>query len=44
MMLRVTASFGVAEIADGESTSALIQRADAKLYESKAKGRNRVTS
>jgi diguanylate cyclase len=44
MMLRVTASFGVAQMQNGEGTSGLIQRADAKLYESKAAGRNRVAA
>ena len=43
-MLRVTASFGVAQLSDAEGTSGLIQRADAKLYESKANGRNRVAA
>jgi diguanylate cyclase len=43
-MLRVTASFGVAELSDAEGTSGLIQRADAKLYESKTNGRNRVAA
>ena len=43
-MLRVTASFGVAQLADGEGTSGIIQRADAKLYESKSGGRNRVAA
>lgn len=43
-MLRVTASFGVAQLSDGEGTSGLIGRADAKLYESKANGRNRVAT
>ena len=43
-MLRVTASFGVAQLSDGEGTSGLIQRADAKLYESKANGRNRIAA
>ncbi len=43
-MLRVTASFGLAELEPGESTSNLISRADAKLYESKQNGRNRVTA
>ncbi|MEI9899377.1 MAG: diguanylate cyclase [Hyphomicrobium sp.] len=37
---RLTASFGVAEIRDGEPPSALIQRADQMLYEAKNKGRN----
>ncbi|WP_373504018.1 GGDEF domain-containing protein [Aestuariivirga sp.] len=43
-MLRVTASFGVAQLADGEGTRGLFERADAKLYESKAAGRNRVAA
>ncbi len=38
----VTSSFGVAQHAAGESGDALIQRADAALYEAKAGGRNRV--
>ena len=37
-MLRVTSSFGVAQLTDGEGTSGLIARADAKLYEAKAAG------
>jgi diguanylate cyclase len=41
-MLRVTSSFGVAVLLPGEGTSGLIARADAKLYEAKAQGRNRV--
>jgi diguanylate cyclase len=41
-MLRVTSSFGVAQMTNGEGTSGLIARADAKLYEAKAGGRNRV--
>jgi diguanylate cyclase len=39
---RLTASFGVAEIRDGEPSSALIERADQMLYEAKRKGRNRT--
>lgn len=39
---RVTASFGVAEIREGEAVDELIDRADQKLYEAKRKGRNRV--
>jgi diguanylate cyclase len=39
----ITASFGVAQFHPGESSESLIQRADAKLYVSKAAGRNRVT-
>jgi diguanylate cyclase len=38
----VTASFGVAELEQFESPASLIERADAKLYQSKAAGRNRV--
>lgn len=43
-MLKVTASFGVAELNDSEGTTGLIGRADARLYESKAAGRNRVAA
>ncbi len=43
-MLRVTASFGVAELSPGEGTSGLIARSDAKLYEAKSGGRNRVAA
>jgi diguanylate cyclase len=39
----VTASFGVARYAAGETMEELIERADKLLYESKASGRNRVT-
>jgi diguanylate cyclase len=39
--LKVTMSFGVAELLLGEETSALIQRADAALYAAKETGRNR---
>lgn len=39
---RLTASFGVAEIREGEPPSALIQRADQMLYEAKNNGRNRT--
>jgi diguanylate cyclase len=38
----VTASFGVARLHDGESADELLRRVDAKLYEAKANGRNRV--
>jgi diguanylate cyclase len=37
---RLTASFGVAEIRDGERPNSLIRRADQMLYEAKNKGRN----
>ena len=39
---RLTASFGIAEISDGEPPIALVQRADQMLYEAKNKGRNRT--
>lgn len=38
----VTSSFGVAEVLSSESTEALLRRVDAKLYEAKRAGRNRV--
>jgi diguanylate cyclase len=40
----VTASFGVARLRDGESADELLRRVDAKLYEAKANGRNRVVA
>jgi diguanylate cyclase len=43
-LLRVTASFGVAQFEATEGTSALVARADAKLYEAKQAGRNRVAA
>ncbi|MEI7598370.1 MAG: GGDEF domain-containing protein [Aestuariivirga sp.] len=43
-LLRVTASFGVAQFTPGEGTSALVARADSKLYEAKQGGRNRVAA
>jgi diguanylate cyclase len=39
----ITASFGVAELELDEGADALVQRADANLYKSKAAGRNRVS-
>lgn len=39
---QLTASFGVAQFRSGDDIEALVQRADAKLYDAKAKGRNRV--
>jgi len=41
---RVTLSLGVAEWREGESTEALVQRADEALYRAKSGGRNRVCS
>lgn len=38
----VTASFGVAKFVPGMAARELLQKADASLYEAKAKGRNRV--
>lgn len=40
--LRVTASFGVAQLRSGESMESLLFRADAALYEAKAAGRDVV--
>jgi diguanylate cyclase len=39
---KITASFGVAQLAEGDDSDALVQRADARLYEAKCAGRNRV--
>lgn len=39
---RVTASFGVAAVQEGEGSKGLIERSDRKLYEAKINGRNRV--
>ncbi len=39
---KVTASFGVAELRSGEDCDDFLDRADAKLYEAKANGRNCV--
>lgn len=39
--LRVTASFGVAEIHAGETLESVVTRADQALYEAKRQGRNR---
>ena len=41
MTLRITVSVGVAEFQDSDDTAGLIHKADAALYESKRKGRNR---
>jgi len=42
-VIRVTASFGVAQRAAQESQLEVLERADAALYSSKQEGRNRVT-
>ncbi|HRN87525.1 GGDEF domain-containing protein [Hyphomicrobium sp.] len=39
---QVTASFGVAEHRPGDDVQEFVRRADAKLYEAKARGRDRV--
>jgi diguanylate cyclase (GGDEF)-like protein len=39
---RVTCSFGVAQLASGDSAQSVVARADEALYRAKAKGRNRV--
>ncbi len=41
-MGKLTASFGVAQLREGETPDMLVERADAKLYEAKCTGRNRV--
>ena len=40
---KITASFGIAQLRDGDTPSTLIERADTNLYESKRQGRNRIT-
>jgi diguanylate cyclase (GGDEF)-like protein len=42
--IAITASFGCAALAPGEPPDALLSRADARLYEAKRAGRNRVCS
>ena len=39
---KITASFGVAQLAEQDNPDTLVQRADARLYEAKCAGRNRV--
>jgi diguanylate cyclase (GGDEF)-like protein len=41
---RITASFGVAKLADGEDSDAFMLRIDKALYEAKHTGRNRVVA
>ena len=38
----MTASFGVAELSNGQSLDALLRAADSALYRAKDKGNNRV--
>jgi diguanylate cyclase len=40
----ITASFGIAELGADDDADALLHRADAKLYEAKCAGRNRVAA
>jgi diguanylate cyclase (GGDEF)-like protein len=40
--IRVTASFGVAQLQENDFLKDLVLRADGRLYEAKSKGRNRV--
>ena len=39
-----TASFGVAELVEGETADELLRRADAALYRAKAEGKNTVVA
>jgi diguanylate cyclase (GGDEF)-like protein len=43
LSIGVTASFGVAELAEGDTLSTLLRRADQALYMSKQRGRNRTS-
>ncbi len=42
LKLRITASFGVASLQEGEDMESLLKRADQALYEAKSAGRNQV--
>lgn len=39
---QITASFGIAQLGEGDDAATLVQRADARLYEAKCAGRNRI--
>jgi diguanylate cyclase len=41
---KITASFGIAQLREGDDAQTLIERADVKLYEAKCAGRNRVAA
>ncbi len=41
---KITASFGIAQLREGDEPQTLIERADDKLYEAKCGGRNRVAA
>lgn len=38
----ITASFGVAELGDGDNITSMVEKADKQLYDAKRSGRNRV--
>ena len=40
--MTVTASFGIAELAEGQSVDSLLRAADGALYRAKELGKNRV--
>ena len=42
--IRTTASFGVAQLGEGEPADSLLRRADAALYQAKAEGKNMVVA
>ncbi len=41
---KITASFGIAQLREGDDAQTLVERADVKLYEAKCSGRNRVAA